>query len=291
MLVRTRDFDRDELDRFLALQRRSFAVLEETAAGLVAGQTEREVARALVKRYRAAGAGSFFHLPVVLFGERTALPGDWQLGDFFPRDRVLADGDSVILDAAPLFSGYLVDTSFSFCFGENAAHRDMMLKLSRFRDEVRDAVNRGERFSAIATRVAGEIRAMGYEPVHVKHPGEVLGHRALRTPNLPFAWRLNGFDGVSLGWFILMEKAAQRRLVRAAPTWNETAGSDHPPADGLWLVEPHAGAGAVGAKWEEILVVSDGKAEWLDDDPPHVRQWRAIRAGTRYGPAWPSLAG
>ena len=40
-----------------------------------------------------------------------------------------------------------------------------------------------------------------------------------------------------------------------------------------WLVEPHYACDAFGAKWEEILVIEDGRARWLEDDPPHVRKW------------------
>ena len=284
MLVRTRDFSASELDRFRTLQRLSFSILEETAAGLVEGSTEREVARALVARYRAEGVISFFHLPVVLFGERTALPGDWSLGKFYPRERALAPGDAVILDASPLFGGYLVDTSYSCCFGESPVHRQMMADLARFRDGVREAVAAGRRFKAIADEVAAGIEAMGYAPVHRKHPGEVLGHRALKSPQLPFAWRIGGFDAPSLGWFLLMGRAARAGLVRGAPTWNQQETSDHTPLDGLWLVEPHAGRGPVGVKWEEILVVEKGRARWLDEEPPHVRQWRQIAAGETYHP-------
>ena len=75
MFIRQSGFSERELDHFRTLQRRSFAILEDTAAGLREGQTELEVGRALFRRYREAGAASFFHLPVVLFGERTALPG------------------------------------------------------------------------------------------------------------------------------------------------------------------------------------------------------------------------
>ena len=75
---------------------------------------------------------------------------------------------------------------------------------------------------------------------------------------------------------------ANAGLSRYAPTWNAGKTSDHEPHDGLWLVEPHAGCGAVGAKWEEILVIENGKAYWLDDDVPHVRQWRQIEQGTPY---------
>ncbi len=284
MLVKYNRFSASMLDRFRQLQRRSFAILEGMAATLRPGQTEKEVARALVRRYRDAGVTSFFHLPVVLFGERAALPGTWSIGKFFPKERALRPGDSVIMDAAPLFQGYMVDTSYSFCFGENPAHRQMMANLARFRDEVRQAVDDGRSFQSIARSVAAEIRAMGYEPVHVKHPGEVLGHRAVKTINLPFAWRYRGFDAPSLLWFILAGKAAERGWGRGAPTWNERATSDCSPLDGLWLVEPHAGDGPVGAKWEEILVIENGRARWLDDEPPHVRQWQEIASGRSYSP-------
>ncbi len=178
----------------------------------------------------------------------------------------------------------MVDTSYSFCFGENAAHRQMMVSLASYRRSVLDAVNGGRRFAEIAGDVEASMRSAGYEPVHTKHPGAVLGHRALKTMPLPFTWRIKGFDGLSLGWFILKGWAAATGIGREDPTWNARKTSDHPPHDGLWLVEPHAGAGDVGAKWEEIMVIEDGHARWLDDEPPHVRQWRDIEAGRSYEP-------
>jgi len=284
MLIRSSHFPASDLDRFRDLQRRSFAILEQTAAELEAGETERQVGARLVRRYRDAGATGFFHLPVALFGERTALPGRWSVGHFYPRDRGLQPDESVILDASPLFGGYMVDTSYSFCFGRDPRHRQMMSDLSRFRADVLAAVEERRSFKDIALQVAADIEARGYEPVHQKHPGQVLGHRALKTLELPFTWRIQGFDGLSLGWFIMKGAAVRRGLGRVAPTWNHHSTSDHPPADGLWLVEPHAGCGPVGAKWEEILVIQDGEAWWLDDTPPHVRQWQRIEAGLDYAP-------
>lgn len=284
MLIKTHNFGVTELSRFRDLQRRSFAILENVAAGLSGGETEKQTAHRLVKRYRAAGADSFFHLPVVLFGKRTALPGDWTVGKFFPRDKALEPGDSVILDAAPLFAGYLVDTSYSFCFGRSDEHRVMMQHLAHYRDWIPTAVDNGDTFKSIAERVQQSMDEAGYESVHKKHPGEVLGHRAIKTPRLPFHVRVRGFDAVSLSWFRLKDGMAARGLGRRSPLWNTLKGSDHRPHDGLWLVEPHAGRGAVGAKWEEILVIEGEKARWLDDGPPHVRQWSQIAAGSDYRP-------
>lgn len=284
MIVKVDKFRPAELDRFLELQRRSFAILEETATNLGEGVSEKEVARELVLKYRAAGARAFFHLPVALFGERTALPGDWKVGKFFPKDRKLARGDAVILDASPLFGGFMVDTSYSFSFGDNPGHRKMMSDLASYRSSVCDAVNQGRAFSAIAAEVERDMLTRGYEPAHRKHPGEVLGHRAIKTAVLPFTWRIQGFDGLSLAWFLMKSRAVSAGFGRRDPLWNGKEASDHPPHDGLWLVEPHAGVAAYGAKWEEILVIDNGRARWLDDEPPHVRQWREISEGRDYGP-------
>ncbi len=285
MFIQSKNFNRVELEQFRDFQRLSFSILENMATQLVSGQTERDVARELVRRYRKAGFSSFFHLPVVLFGERTALPGDFRIDSFFPKKRALQAGDSVVLDAAPISAGYLVDTSYSFCFGEDDVHRDMMLNLATFRKQILGAVNNGDSFKSIAEKVEADIRSMGYEPVHSKHPGEVLGHRAVKLPKLPFTWRFRGFDALSLGWFSYKDKVAQIGIGREDPLWNTSACSDHPPHDGLWLVEPHAGKGSVGAKWEEILVIEKGVARWLDDSPPHVRQVKQIKQGDSYAPS------
>ncbi len=285
MLVKTKSFSDGALARFRELQRISFAILEDTAAQLKEGETEKEVGNRLFKRYRAAGFTSFFHLPVVLFGERTALPGKWTIGHFFPKSKGLKPGDSIIMDCAPIHqSGYLVDTSYSFCFGENPAHREMMANLAEFRSSICDAVNQDKTFKAIADTVVARFDELNYQPAHQKHPGKVLGHRAVKLSPLRVSWKAQGFDGFALAWFGMKDKLANGPFGRRSPLWNNSPASDHAPHDGLWLVEPHAGKDGVGAKWEEILVIDKGKAYWLDETPPHVRQWAQIAAGESYSP-------
>ena len=60
-----------------------------------------------------------------------------------------------------------------------------------------------------------------------------------------------------------------------SPIWNSSDSSTHAPTIGLWAVEPHLGFQGVGAKWEELLVITEDDAFWLDDDVPHVRRWQA----------------
>ena len=282
MFVKTRHFTEQELATFLELQQLSYSILEGMRSDLTGGETEKVVANELVRRYRKAGADSFFHLPVALFGDRAALPGNWTIGHFFPKSKQLKDGDSVILDASPLFKGYMVDTSYSFCFGEDEAHKEMMLHLAQYRSSIPDAINSGASFQNVAEQVVSTMDKAGYESVHRKHPGEVLGHRAIKTPKLPFQLRLQGFDAISLTWFRMKEAIAGTPLTNKSPLWNTSELSDHEAHDGLWLVEPHAGRGEVGAKWEEILVIENGSARWLEQAPPHVKQIEKIRQGEPY---------
>ena len=50
MLIKTHNFSETALSRFRDLQRMSLAILEETAAELAGGETEKETAHILVKR-------------------------------------------------------------------------------------------------------------------------------------------------------------------------------------------------------------------------------------------------
>jgi Xaa-Pro aminopeptidase len=86
MFIKSKRFTTAELDRFKTLQETCFGIQVELAGELEPGMSEREVAVELFQRYRAAGAGNFFHLPVALFGPRTGLPGRWGIREFFPRD-------------------------------------------------------------------------------------------------------------------------------------------------------------------------------------------------------------
>lgn len=51
MFVKTNNFDREELAKFLELQQLSFSILQSAASRLRGGETEKEVAQQLVKDY------------------------------------------------------------------------------------------------------------------------------------------------------------------------------------------------------------------------------------------------
>lgn len=271
-MIRFERFDDRELDTFRRRQRLSYDVLTRVMGRLEPGVTERDATRWVMQGYREAGADRFFHLPVALFGSRTGLPDPWTTQDFWPSERVLEPGDAVILDASPVFGGFVVDTAVSASRVPDAAHAAAAAADVTYRDVILTAVRSGATFREIAAGVDSDMTAAGYRNCHRLHPEGVLGHRAVRLldpaglpPPDP-----SGFDPTLLRWFIEGIDAAARGG-SPSPTWNDSAGSDHRPASGLWAVEPHLAKGDVGVKWEELLVVEEHDAYWLDDDVPHMR--------------------
>ena len=263
-------FSDQQIDRFRAHQRTAFAIQESIASSLVAGMTEKDVTRQLMKGYRAAGAQSYFHLPVALFGSRTALPDPWDTLGFWPTDRLLQEGDAIILDGSPIFDGFVVDTSYATSFGPNAAQATMAADDLPYRHSILDAVRAGATFAEIAVAVDEHLTANGYSNRHVLHPGEVLGHRALYVDRDPQPDEF-GFDQGVIRHFVKGSKIAEANAgATPSPTWNHHVGSQHKPADGLWAVEPHIARDGLGVKWEELLVIQGSEVYWLDDDVPHV---------------------
>ncbi len=271
MHVRIAGFTPDEIDGFRAAQRRSFAILTEVAASLQEGWSERAAVKLLFEAFADVGVDRYFHVPVALFGDRTALPEPWDLVSFAPTRTRLTPGTPAIFDVSAVMDSFLVDTSFSFCFGDAPLHAELQRYNVGYRDSVLTAVQRAESFRDIARDVDIDASEHGFTNCHRLHPEAVLGHRVLRIEDDDGTRPIDGFHPEVIAWFRTEIDAGTSDPIRT-PTWNETSGSDHPPTPGLWAVEPHIARDGVGVKWEEILVVDDdGDARWLDDTAPHLR--------------------
>lgn len=272
------DFNAAQLERFKALQRRAYATLEDIAATLRAGESELEVTRRMRRAFAAQGVRSYFHVPVALFGERTAYPGKFGQLEALPTARRLQDGDAVILDAAPVFEGSMTDVSLSAprAGGEKAlAQADALLRELRALILLRTRERRCT-MREIAREVDGVIVAAGAENCHRKHIGMVLAHRMAQvSPAWLAGRRIWGLSPLPVGWFFWRSFRSMRSNPKLTPNWNHTRQCDCPPQPGLWAMEPHVALGALGAKFEEILVVTEREAYYLDEDLPHHRRWAA----------------
>jgi Xaa-Pro aminopeptidase len=270
----------DTLDGFRRAQRLAYACAESVAAELEPGITEREVASRMRRYLQEHGADDCFHEPFAWFGDRTAFRGFvglTHLGGFnpafYPGGRKLEAGMPYILDCAPTVRGYTADIGYCGVVGGNRVLDRLMDDLQEYRLLILDKVRARETLAEVSRAVDRLCARHGYEPRHKAYPFEVLAHRVeqlsddgrQRHPSLA---RFGVRNIAELGRGLL-----KGREEGWSPLWSSGARSEHPPTPGLWAVEPHLGFRGVGAKFEELLVVTEDDAYWLDDDVPHVRRW------------------
>jgi len=274
MGIKYKDFSDEELAKFKSFQKQSYDTLEQVKTQLYLGITEIQAARLMRKAFHQQEVHSYFHVPVALFGERTGYPGNFGQLEALATDKKLEANMAIILDAAPIYEGYVVDTSLSTSFGENPRQLELNKMLAPFRDKMLQMVKQRETFSDIEKQIDGMISDLGGENCHRKHIGEVIGHRLFRSTNL--LWRFFKIKQLSLRhvlWLVWKSLATKKGWIDQSPNWNHRRTSNHKPFSGLWAVEPHFAIDGIGVKFEEIMVITDDDAYWLDDDLPHLKAW------------------
>ena len=274
MSIKIIDFNEDELNKFKQFQQRSYQTLLDIKEQLKIGMTEIQVARMIRKSFHQQGVHSYFHVPVALFGERTGYPGNFGQFEALATDKKLEQDMAIILDAAPIYEGYIVDTSLATSFGNNPQQLKLHRQLESYRDELLQMVKARQSFSDIELRMNEKIIASGAQNCHRKHIGEVIGHRIFRETRS--MWNKLTYKQLSIkhvAWLFWKSIATKKGWINESPNWNHRRTSAHPPFEGLWAVEPHFAINGIGVKFEEIMVITKDDAYWLDDDLPHTRLW------------------
>ncbi|WP_394828348.1 M24 family metallopeptidase [Pendulispora albinea] len=261
-----------DLEQFRAVQRLAYDCAEAVGASLRPGVTERDAAAAMRTWLLGRGVDDWLHRPFVWFGDRTAFEGVRLPHHFFPTNRRLEANMPYILDVAPVVNGYAADIGYAGCLGTNPVHEQLLRDLEAYRALILEGVRARRSFRAIYREVDGLLAQQGHKNRHRRYPLGVLAHRIEHLPMNGPRWTVAGFGLRSLR--SLLGDAMIGTRAGWSPFWGPSRLSDHPPAEGLWAVEPHLGHRGVGVKFEELLVITKDDAFWLDDDLPHVRRWR-----------------
>lgn len=265
----------ESLEEFKIVQQLAYEGAVETRKKLKVGMTEKEAAALLEKFFLDKGHSLFFHRPFAWFGDRTnftnfkrpSLSKKGQLiphlgVEFMPTDRKLEKGMAVILDVAPSINGLAVDIGYSFSFGENPEVTNARKHLLELRQIILKGAKDRLPVKEIYRLVERRIIEQGFRNCHDLYPLGVLGHRIGKLPltKLPRI-SLMGFHPQAF-LYLLKEMSRGPALL--------TEDEERPMKTGLWAVEPHIGNDKFGVKFEEILVVTDSDAYWLDDQLPHL---------------------
>ncbi|NSC22651.1 aminopeptidase P family protein [Streptomyces albus subsp. chlorinus] len=271
----TNGYRADDLRGFREVQQLAYACAESVAARLVPGVTEREAARMQREWLRERGVRDWFHLPFAWFGDRTAFAGFKSPLQFFPTNRRLEPGMPFILDMAPIHRGRTADIGYSGCLGPHPLHERLLADLLDHRELILARVRERRPLREIYQEVERLMIRQGYANRHRAYPFGVIAHKVDRVPERRWSPTVLGFGTNALRG--LARDALHGHRDGWSPLWSPYRFSDHPPRPGLWAVEPHLGFRGTGAKFEELLVVTDSRdpeesAFWLDDDLPHVRR-------------------
>ena len=280
-----------DLDRFRQVQRAAFDIARSVEAHLQPGMSEYEVCTLMLAAQAQADVAQVFHEPYAWFGPRTTLGPDWA-PDVVPTDVVAAgrmapstkfapthdalqEGMAVILDLAPVMRGIPADVSYSCVLGSNATFHQLDEGLALIRNFLLEGIRAGETLLDLYCQLDVLLIKRGWLNCNPRYPDRAMGHLVFsldRDPNRPSP--VPGF-GTAAAEALLAAGLETLDDGTGYPVWNDSKLCDHPPVPGLWAVEPHIGMEGVGVKFEEILVVTEDDAYWLDSDPPHVQRWGA----------------
>jgi Xaa-Pro aminopeptidase len=281
-----------ELDQFRQVQRLAYDIALTVESQLQVGMTELEVCTLIAAAQARNDVAQVFHQPYVWFGRRTLLCADWasQAGplqangvapntSFLPTEATLAVGVPLIIDLAPVVRGIASDVGYSCVLGLNVMFEDLDRGLARIRSFLLEGVRAGETLLNLYRELDSLLAQRGWENCHQHYPDRALGHLVFplgHEPDRPSP--LPGFGTAAAEGLVAAELAAVE-AGSSYPLWNDSPFSDHPAAPGLWAVEPHIGCNGVGVKFEEVLVVTEDDAFWLDDNPLHIERWAAAGYG------------
>jgi hypothetical protein len=232
------------------------------------GDTEREVCARIARELARADVHHWLHTPYAWWGKRTRFdwPGRWETAAL-PSERVLEPGEAFILDVAPIVAGFPADFAYSGVASEPSAeealaHRALLAELSRVKAALVAWATPRSSNDEVCARVEGSITAAGLDVIHTRYPANVLGHTLEGFPNFSSSAPRIG-TGFQLPLLLTYAKGIVLHHLAGAPyPFLRAKGPGRPL--GLYAVEPHVGSGALGAKFESVLLVDGSETRWLD---------------------------
>ncbi|MCY1289919.1 Metallopeptidase family M24 [compost metagenome] len=270
-----------DLSEFRNVQQLAYRCAQTIAGELKPGISEKEAAALMKTWLQDHGVRDWFHQPFAWFGPRTAFKGFdglRHLGGFnlafYPGKQRLEEGMPFILDCAPTLGAYTADIGYSGALGSNLLVERLMDDLMDHRQLILDLVRQRMPLARVSQAVDSLCARQGTLPRHKAYPFEVLAHRVEKLGERQQGLSIARF-GLRNIYTLTKNALVTGRREGWSPLWSSNSRSEHPPTPGLWAVEPHLGLRGVGAKFEELLVVTEDGAWWLDDDLPHVRRWQA----------------
>jgi hypothetical protein len=256
------DLSRETKEQFLKAQQTAYACAKEVSQLLREGMTEEQTTLLMETYLHDHHVSHFFHHSYAWFGPRTTFAGMFKPAHFLPTKRPIREGESFILDVAPIVEGVCVDIGATGILGnQRHPHYDTLLEL---RELIPLLFMKAQKVQDFYQQVNDWISERDFLNAHLLYPQGVLGHRLHRLHQWQQWGKLSekmviyGFGPQSLT--SLLSRGIFSELIN-----QHNAGDKR----GLWAIEPHIATKdrQIGAKFEEILVCDGEKAWWLNSRP------------------------
>jgi Xaa-Pro dipeptidase len=160
----------DEIDLMQAAVRISEAALAEVIAAVKPGMTEVQVAGMITEAQTRHGGETIPFAPIVLAGERAALPHGG------PTDRVIQAGEVLLIDFGTRQGGYVSDITRTFAVGQLSASAEAVYEAVRAANEAgRQAAGPGVPCQDVDRAARKVIEDAGFGEYFIHRTGHGIG--------------------------------------------------------------------------------------------------------------------
>tara|TARA_Y100001934_G_scaffold73066_1_gene90814 strand:+ start:502 stop:1584 length:1083 start_codon:yes stop_codon:yes gene_type:complete len=168
--------DEHELDCFRTAVEVTDKVYEEILPMLRPGFSEKDVANAMVSKYREYAEGEAYS-PIVATGPNGALP------HAIPTDREFQNGDFVVIDAAAKYGGYHADMTRTPVVGASTSkHEEIYSIVQEAQQRGCDIAKAGVPCKEVDAATRDYITEMGYGEYYTHGTGHGLGLEIHTSP-------------------------------------------------------------------------------------------------------------
>lgn len=162
--------DETEQELMRAVSRINDAVMEETAAYIREGMTEREIADFILRRYEEEGCEGVSFPPIVSFGANAADP------HHEPDDTVLKAGACIVVDIGCRKNRYCSDmTRTFFCREADPVHAQIYRVVKEANERAEELIRPGVRLCELDRAAREHIAGAGYGEYFTHRLGHFIG--------------------------------------------------------------------------------------------------------------------
>ncbi|QIK70516.1 aminopeptidase P family protein [Erysipelothrix sp. HDW6C] len=161
--------DANEIEIMIAASHHNDRIMEEMKAIIRVGMTEKELAAIVLQKQSTAPLEGPSFEPIVVFSENIADPHG------VPSDRVLKEGDAVLIDMGGFYKGYASDMTRVFFVGSNPEIEKIYDIVRRANEAAIAAVKPDIPLSDVDKAARDVITDAGYGPYFVHRTGHGIG--------------------------------------------------------------------------------------------------------------------